>query len=144
MRRFWLLGPVSYLVLLVAAMTFSAVSAAQVPCSSGVCVTTWHNDNLRTGQNTNETQLTQAVVKDLTKFGKICTANWPNPDNSVYAQPLVVPNVMFHGQSSATTVVYVATMSDTVYAIDGRNCAILGSQTLREPGEVPQNCLGKV
>ncbi len=32
MRRFWLAEPISYLPLLIVAMTFSAVSAAQVQC----------------------------------------------------------------------------------------------------------------
>jgi hypothetical protein len=52
MRRFWLAGPISYLPLLITPMALNAVSAAQVQCATGVCVTTWHNDNLRTGQNT--------------------------------------------------------------------------------------------
>jgi hypothetical protein len=33
----------------------SALASAQTQCTNGVCVTTWHNDNWRTGQNTTET-----------------------------------------------------------------------------------------
>src|ERR1700687_5544137 len=137
MRRFRL--PISYLPLLSAAMTFSAGSAAQVQCSSGVCVTTWHNDNLRTGQNTNETRLTKTIVGNPTTFGKICSANWPAPDNLLYAQPLVVTDVYFNG-TRYPYVVYLATMADTVLAFNGTNCDLLGSQSLRGLGEIPQRC----
>jgi hypothetical protein len=77
-----------------------AFSRAQVK----VNVTTWHNDNLRTGQNTNETTLTKSLVGNPTGFGKICSTGWPVLDSWAYAQPLVVSNVRFTGQSSPTTV----------------------------------------
>jgi len=142
MRRFWLLGPVPYLPLLIAAMTLSTGSVAQVQCASGVCVTTWHNDNLRTGQNTNETTLTTSLVGNPNSFGKICSAVFPaGPDNFVYGQPLVVTNVLFQGQTVAKTIAYIVTQNDSVYAIDGTNCAVLGSQSLLEQGEIPQRCV---
>jgi hypothetical protein len=97
MKRLWLLGSVYYLSLLIAVTALNTRSAAQVRCASGVCVTTWHNDNLRTGQNTNEQRLTKTLVGDDTSFGRICSAQWPTPDNFVYARPLVVTNVMFNG-----------------------------------------------
>jgi hypothetical protein len=106
MRRLCL--PIFYLLLSVAAMTLTAVSAAQVQCSSGVCVTTWHNDNLRTGQNTNETTLTTSLVANTAAFGKICSS-LAAPDNFVYGQPLVVPNVTFLG-TNYSYVVYIASM----------------------------------
>jgi len=106
--------PIFYLPLLIAATTFSGVSAAQVQCATGVCVTTWHNDNLRTGQNTNETTLTKALVGNPNSFGRICSAVWPaGPDNFVYTQPLVVTNVKFNG-TLYPYVIYIATMDDRV------------------------------
>src|SRR5579872_5975973 len=50
-----------------------------IPSSSlgqTVNVTTWHNDNWRTGQNTSETTLTTTLVGDPTKFGRIW-GGWP-------------------------------------------------------------------
>ena len=92
-----------------------------------VNVTTWHNDNGRTGQNANETILTTSLVGDDTHFGKLCSASL---DGRAYAQPLVVTNVKFKNQSPAKTIAYVATMNDSVYAIDGTNCAVLGQAAL--------------
>lgn len=76
-------------------------------------VLTWHNDNARDGQNLNETLLSPANVTQ-TKFGKKFSRS---VDGNVYAQPLYVPNVTLPG-FGALNVIYVATMSDSVYAFD--------------------------
>ena len=55
----------------------SVLSSAQL-----VNVTTWHNDNRRTGQNTNEGNLTTSNV-NKTAFGKLCSYALPNEE--VYA-----------------------------------------------------------
>lgn len=80
--------------------------------SSGVSVVTFHNDNLRTGQNLNETLLNTRNV-NAQHFGK--RVSYP-VDGQVYAQPLFVPHVHLRGHYF--NVVYVATENDSVYAFD--------------------------
>jgi hypothetical protein len=77
-----------------------------------IAVSTYHNDNSRTGENTSETVLTPANVNSAT-FGKLFTVS---VDGSVYAQTLYIPNVSLN--SGTHNVLYVATQHDSVYAID--------------------------
>jgi hypothetical protein len=116
-----------------------------------VSVTTWHNDNWRTGRNVNETALTTTNV-NTTSFGLVCkfqlstltgySGKW---SHQVYAQPLVVSN------SDGSMTVYVVTHDDVVIAFtipstwNGQSCTGI-SYTVRDllagtsPQQYPADC----
>jgi uncharacterized protein (TIGR03437 family) len=87
-----------------------------VTCSfaqNQVNVLTGNYDNQRTNANLQETLLTTANVNP-TSFGKI--GSFP-VDGQIYAQPLYAAGVPITGKGTHN-VVYVATMHNSVYAID--------------------------
>jgi hypothetical protein len=75
-------------------------------------VLTEHNDNARTGANTNETILTTANVASA-NFVKLFA---DSVDGQVYAQPLYVQNLNISGGTH--NVVFVCTENNSVYAFD--------------------------
>jgi immunoglobulin I-set domain protein len=81
--------------------------------SSNIDVVTYHYDNLRTGQNLNETILTQANVNSV-KFGKLGAFT---VDGRADAQPLYLSAVAIPGVGTKN-VLYVATEHGSVYAFD--------------------------
>jgi hypothetical protein len=92
---------------------FSILVMAWTISSAGqVDVTTYHNDNGRTGQNINETILTTSNV-NATDFGKLFSQAL---DGYAYSQPLYVSGLTING--AVHNVIYVATMNDSVYAFD--------------------------
>jgi hypothetical protein len=101
-------------------------------------VTTYHNDNYRTGWNSSETALTPATVAS-SSFGLLATVA---VDDQVDAVPLVVPGVNITAGSSQGIhdVVYIATGNDTVYAIDANAGTVLLTQSLGKPVAAPLGC----
>ena len=94
-----------------------------------VSVTTYHNDNARTGQNTQETILTPANVNS-SQFGKVFATA---VDGYVYAQPLYVPNVA-NIAGGTHNVLYVATEHDSLYALDADSGAVLWQKSFINAG----------
>lgn len=92
-------------------------------------VLTWHNDNWRDGLNSSETVLNQSNVTPR-RFGKLCSAIF---DGQVFGQPLVL-------SAGGNNTVYVATMNDSVYAVDGANCAIINQVSLLQSSEEAAQC----
>lgn len=90
----------------------------------GIAVTTYHYNNLRTGWNNHEDELTPDRVAS-SHFGVLYAPT--TLDDQVDAQPLVVPDERIHrnGRHRRYEVVYVATESNTVYAIDARSGQVL-------------------
>ena len=100
---------------------FSVAAMAQVN------VYTRSYDNARTGANLQETILTPANVNS-TNFGKLFTFH---TDGEIYAQPLYVSNLAIAGGTH--NVVFVASMLNTIYALDADTGTELWSQNFGSP-----------
>jgi hypothetical protein len=114
---------------------FAAILLLTSSAFSQVNVTTFQDDNFRTGQNLNETILTPANVKSST-FGKLFSHKL---DGYIYAQPLYLFNITLAG--SAHNVVYAVSEHDTVYAFDadsasGTNANPLWQISFLKPGSI--------
>ena len=97
----------------VTATTTTQSASATVYITNYPGTFTYHNDNLRTGQNPSETVLTLNNVNQ-NQFGKLFS--YPL-DGIAFASPLYVANISIPGQGFHN-VVYVATSNDSVYAFD--------------------------
>jgi hypothetical protein len=110
-------------------------NAPDPPPFARVSVLTYHNDNFRTGLNSNETILTPANVNPK-KFGKIGTLA---VKGTVDAEPLYVSGLTINGKPH--DVIFVATEDDMVYAFDAGNDTQLWatSALAKFPGEMPSD-----
>jgi hypothetical protein len=123
---------------LVAAATLAAVVATGNKAATvGTDVTTYHNDNARTGQNLTETALTSAVVRSTT-FGRIGLVAL---DGKVDAQPLYLSGLNVPGLGGRD-VLYAATEHGTVYAIDAGSLAPIWTKSMLGAGEAPSDAVG--
>ena len=108
-----------------AAAIFSAIARGE----AGVSVTTFHNDNARTGQNLKETTLTPANV-NINTFGLLFSNA---VDGQIYGQPLYMPGVAITNKGTHN-VVFVATEHDSVFALDAdSNAAPLWKASFIDP-----------
>ena len=104
------------------------------PPSTTTAITTYHNDNARTGQNLRETTLTTANV-NVTNFGKLFVVT---ADGKVDAQPLYLPNLSIPGQGTHN-VLFVATEHGTVYGFDADKGNQLWQFSTLGSGELPSD-----
>jgi fibronectin type 3 domain-containing protein len=120
--------------------TQSANATAYISNNPGVF--TYHNDNFRSGVNSNEFVLSPGNVNSA-QFGKLFSYNL---DGHPYASPLYVANVNIPGQGFHN-VVYVATEHDTLYAFDadGLSASPLWTKSFLSQGvtTVPANDTGE-
>jgi hypothetical protein len=122
-----------------AAVLSGLLLAAGAASAGPISVTTYHYDNLRTGWNQFETGLKPSNVKGA-NFGLLASIAL---DDQVDAQPLVLGSQRIEGHGGKREVVYVATESNTIYAIDGNSGHVLLSRNFGNPvpfTELPGGC----
>ncbi len=114
------------------------VIASALLAAGQVAVTTYHNDNNRTGWNNHETVLTPTNVAS-TSFGLLHSVVL---DDQVDGQPLLVPgvNITAGSNQGKHDVVYVATEGNTIYAIDAESGTILLNPNFGKPVRFPIGC----
>jgi hypothetical protein len=95
------------------------------PLLAQVNVLTYHYENSRMGQNTNEVLLTPSNVNTNT-FGKLFKYN---VDGYVYAQPLYVSGMNIPGQGTRN-VLFIATQHNSIYAVDADSTNGVGAGIL--------------
>ena len=102
---------------------------------AGIDVATYHYDNFRTGWDDAEYTLSYKNV-NASSFGLIASVTL---NDQVDTQPLLVRDELTSG-TTRQDVVYVATESNTVYAINAATGAILFSTNLGTPVQEPLGC----
>lgn len=120
----------------------AAAPTTNAAAPSSIDVVTYHYDNLRTGQNTQETILTPTNVNS-TQFGKLGEFA---VTGRVDAQPLYLSNLSIPG-AGMKNVLYVATEHGCVYSFDADSIASSASKPIwiastELPGEVPSDDRG--
>src|SRR5690348_16915099 len=118
-----------------AILVFETLLLIQIS-SSQVAVTTYHNDNSRTGQNLQEAILTPGNVNS-TNFGLL---GFLPVQGLVDGEPLYVPNVNVNG--ALHNLVFVVTEHDMVYAFDAETLAGVWAVTVVGSGETPSDDRG--
>ncbi|MBV9693045.1 MAG: hypothetical protein JO261_05035, partial [Alphaproteobacteria bacterium] len=119
-------------VLTVAGLLLAAAAAQAAD------VNTYHNDSYRTGWNPAESVLTPSAVRKGANGRTFKMIGSVALDDQAYAQPLIKTAQAIQGQGTHD-VVYVATESNTLYAIDANDGSVLLSRNFGPP--VPINAL---
>lgn len=96
-----------------------------------ISVLTQHNNNSRSGWNEQENVLTTSTV-NKSHFGKLFSLT---TDDQVYAQPLVLSNILLEGKS--VNLVIVATVNNTVYGYDGDQGTLFWKKNYTSVGQRP-------
>jgi hypothetical protein len=120
-------------------LVFAIAAAAFLSgCRDHRAVTTYHYDNSRSGWNPKEEELTYGKVGSPA-FGLLHSITL---DDQVDAQPLIVPKIKIVGgpEPGKHDVVYVASESNTIYAIDASSGTILLTRNLGSPVPLPLGC----
>jgi hypothetical protein len=110
--------------------TQSTQSPPPPPGANGTSVTTYHNDNARSGQNLSETILTPGNVNP-SSFGKLFVIS---VDGKVDAQPLYLAKVSIPKQGTHN-VLYVETEHASVYGFDADSGKPLWQVSMLAAGE---------
>jgi Viral BACON domain len=106
-----------------------------IPFYGQVNVLTWHNDNARTGLNSQEPVLTPGNV-NVSNFGKLFVIS---VQGKVDAQPLYVSGLEFPNLGRSYNVLYVVTEHDLAYAFDADTGNQLWSVSLLGVNETPSD-----
>lgn len=120
-----------------AAAVIALLAAGPRLAAAATQVITYHYDNLRTGWNHTETQLTPSTVAS-SSFGLLAQVPL---DEQVDGQPLYMPGLTIAGAVHNT--VFVVTENNTAYAIDADTGAILLTNHMAAPvpfGVSPNGC----
>lgn len=109
-----------------------------VSLALGQAVTTYHVDNNRTGWNSHETTLTPSNVGS-SSFQQLLAVTL---NDQVDGQPLYVPgvNITTGSHQGLHDVAYVATESNTIYAIDAESGTVLLSPNFGTAVSYPLGC----
>lgn len=103
-----------------------------------VAVTTYHYDFMRTGWNSHEEILNPTLSPPGPISGPFGLLKVVALDDTVYAQPLIAPDVTIAGNKH--DVVYVVTENNTVFAIDAYTGTVLLTRHLGPAVPRPRGC----
>src|SRR3954462_12563880 len=108
-------------------MNWRSIPVAALLLTTGcTSVITQHNDNFRTGAMLAETRLTP----DQVLGHGMRLANTTAPDCALAAQPLYMPELRF--PTGTADAAFVATMNNTVYALNAANGSVKWQRTLAD------------
>jgi hypothetical protein len=110
----------------------TGVTGCPTATGSSVCYTTFQGGVSRRSFNPNEPALTQDAVTS-TKDKGFHKQYSTQLNGALYAQPLVLPNVVMNG-TTYPNVAYVVTQQDAVYAVSGSSGKILWRDNLVPAG----------